>query len=160
MRGSTMEEVGDRFDGDLLGDDPRAAASEAAAAAISVVAETLPTAGKVHLSYGDEDMAEYVAQLTADHLIHGWDLAVATGGDTALDDDLVVARRRVVRRARGAVPLRRRHRRRGSRLRRRAVAAARPLRPRPPVGACLTDLGGRTAPCLSGRVSSWAYAAE
>ena len=89
MRGSTMEEVGDRYDGDLLGDDPRSAASEAAAAAISVVGELLPTAGKVHLSYGDEDMSEYVAQLTADHLIHGWDLAIATGGDTALDDDLV-----------------------------------------------------------------------
>ena len=56
-------------------------------------------AGKVHLSYGDEDMTEYVAQLAADHLIHGWDLAVATGGDTALDDDLVEAVADVVRRA-------------------------------------------------------------
>jgi uncharacterized protein (TIGR03086 family) len=91
MRGSTMEEVGDRFEGDLLGDDPQAAAGTAATDAISVVAETLPTAGKVHLSYGEEDMAEYVAQLTADHLIHGWDLAVATGGTSELDDDLVEA---------------------------------------------------------------------
>jgi uncharacterized protein (TIGR03086 family) len=91
MRGETMEEVGDRFDGDQLGEDPRASARTAAALAMSVVAETLPTAGKVHLSYGEEDMAEYVAQLTADHLIHGWDLAVATGGNSELDDDLVEA---------------------------------------------------------------------
>ena len=91
MQGSTMEEVGDRFDGDLLGDDPHSAAREAASGATSAVAETLPTYGKVHLSYGDEDMGEYVAQLTADHLIHGWDLAVATGGTSELDDDLVEA---------------------------------------------------------------------
>ncbi|WP_432478328.1 TIGR03086 family metal-binding protein [Nocardioides sp. GXQ0305] len=91
MRGSTIEEVGDLFDGDQLGDDPRAAARAAAATALNAVAETLPTAGKVNLSYGEEDMAEYVAQLTADHLIHGWDLAAATGGDTSLDEDLVAA---------------------------------------------------------------------
>ena len=30
-------------------------------------------------------------QLIADHAIHGWDLAVATGGDTAIDDELVAA---------------------------------------------------------------------
>ncbi len=89
MRGSTIEEVGDRFDGDLLGDDPQAAARGAAAEAVAAVGETLPTSGKVHLSYGEEDMAEYVSQLAADHLIHGWDLAAATGGDVDLDEELV-----------------------------------------------------------------------
>lgn len=49
----------------------------------------LPTAGTVHLSYGEESMAEYVHQLAADHLVHGWDLAVATGGDARLDSELV-----------------------------------------------------------------------
>lgn len=89
MRGQTIEEVGDRLDGDLLGDDPRATALDAADQATRVVAETLPTRGKVHLSYGEEDMEEYVAQLAADHLIHAWDLAVATGGDAVLDPELV-----------------------------------------------------------------------
>ena len=34
-------------------------------------------------------MSEYVRQLVADHLIHAWDLAAATGGDRRLDPDLV-----------------------------------------------------------------------
>jgi uncharacterized protein (TIGR03086 family) len=89
MRGSTIEDVGDRFDGDLLGDDPQATARGLAAEATDAVAATLPTDGKVHLSYGDEDMAEYVSQLAADHLIHGWDLAAATGGAVDLDEELV-----------------------------------------------------------------------
>jgi hypothetical protein len=38
---------------------------------------------------GDEDAGEYVRQLAADHLVHAWDLAAATGGDTHLDEDLV-----------------------------------------------------------------------
>ena len=51
--------------------------------------ERLPAGEKVHLSYGDEDPEEYVRQLSADHLIHAWDLAAATGQDRTLDADLV-----------------------------------------------------------------------
>jgi hypothetical protein len=43
----------------------------------------------VHLSYGKEDMAEYVLKLSADHLIHGWDLAAAVGADRTMDAELV-----------------------------------------------------------------------
>jgi uncharacterized protein (TIGR03086 family) len=89
MRGSTIEEVGNRFDGDLLGADPIGSALAAAKEAVAAVAETLPQQGKVHLSYGDEDAAQYVHQLAADHLVHGWDLAVATGRDPRLDPALV-----------------------------------------------------------------------
>jgi uncharacterized protein (TIGR03086 family) len=89
MRGATIEEVGDRFDGDLLGDDPAGRALRAAGQATRTVAETLPTHGSVHLSYGDESMDEYIYQLAADHLIHGWDLAVASGSDPRMDPHLV-----------------------------------------------------------------------
>jgi len=89
MRGSTIEEVGDRFDGDLLGDQPAETALNAAEEATAAVAETLPTQGTVQLSFGETPMDEYVNQLAADHLIHGWDLAAATGGDTQLDPELV-----------------------------------------------------------------------
>jgi uncharacterized protein (TIGR03086 family) len=89
MRGQTIEQVGDRFEGDLLGDDPRWAGRDAAAEAAAAVEETLPAHGTVQLSYGEESMDEYVRQLTADHLVHGWDLAAATGADRELDPGLL-----------------------------------------------------------------------
>ena len=89
MRGDTIEEVGSRFDGDLLGDDPIRSALDAAWEAKETVAQELPGRATVHLSYGEEKAGEYVLQLAADHLIHGWDIAVATGGDVRLDPHLV-----------------------------------------------------------------------
>jgi uncharacterized protein (TIGR03086 family) len=41
----------------------------------------------VHLSFGDTPAEEYVRQLFADHLIHGWDLAVAIGADRTIDPE-------------------------------------------------------------------------
>ena len=89
LRGRTIAEVGSQFDGDLLGDDPLGTARMAADEAVAIVDEIAPSGGHVQLSYGEEDMGEYVRQLCADHLIHGWDLAAATGGDTSLDPELV-----------------------------------------------------------------------
>ncbi len=88
VHGSTIEEVGSRFDGYVLGENPLATSHRAAAEAAAAGDDIAPDA-KVHLSYGDEDAAEYLHQLAADHLVHGWDLAVATGGDTHLDPELV-----------------------------------------------------------------------
>ncbi len=90
-RGATLAEVGDRFDGDVLGADPRGKGRAAAAEAVDAVDRHLPGQGIVHLSFGDVPIAEYVHQLGADHLVHSWDLAVATGQDTALDPELVEA---------------------------------------------------------------------
>jgi uncharacterized protein (TIGR03086 family) len=89
VRGATIADVGDSLDGDLLGDKPGDEAVRNATEALDAVTEKLPAGGKVHLSYGDEDITEYVAQLTFDHLMHAWDLAAATGGDTTFDPELV-----------------------------------------------------------------------
>ena len=86
LAGATIEEVGDRFDGDLLGEDPVARALEAVDVAVGASATDRET---VHLSYGEESTGESLRQMAADHLGHGWDLGGATGGDAALDDDLV-----------------------------------------------------------------------
>jgi len=86
--GATIAEVGDRFDGDLLGSDPVGTAQEAAAAAKAAL--TAGALGRtVHLSFGDTPATEYALQLLADHLIHAWDLAVATGSDPTLDAEAV-----------------------------------------------------------------------
>lgn len=89
--GRTMDEVGDRFDGDVLGDDPRGVASSAADSAVSAVAGHLPGHDHVHLSFGDVPIDEYVWQISADHLIHAWDLASATGQDRSMDPEAVEA---------------------------------------------------------------------
>lgn len=91
MEGATIEEVGDRFDGDVLGEDKIGAALAAARNAISSVATQLPLGGTVHLSFGETPKEEYAMQLAADHLVHGWDLAAATQGDTRMDPHLVHA---------------------------------------------------------------------
>jgi len=44
-----------------------------------------------HLSFGDYSGSDYSAQLFMDTLIHGWDIASATGQDTRLDPELVDA---------------------------------------------------------------------
>src|SRR4051794_8510106 len=89
VQGSTIEEVGDRFDGDVLGDDPGATSRAAATAAVTAIGSRLPDGGTVHLSYGEEQVEEYVRQLVADHLVHGWDLAVSVGASPRLDPEVV-----------------------------------------------------------------------
>src|SRR5262245_6953652 len=82
FEGLTMEQVGDRFDGDLMGDDASSWApllDSATEQAHAVVAQPGALARTVHLSFGDVGGEEYVVQLTADLAVHGWDLARATG---------------------------------------------------------------------------------
>jgi uncharacterized protein (TIGR03086 family) len=87
--GATIEEVGDRFDGDVVGADPAATGWDASAEAAAAVDERLPKGGLVTLSFGEVPIEEYVYQLTADHLIHSWDLAAATGQSRDLDPEVV-----------------------------------------------------------------------
>jgi uncharacterized protein (TIGR03086 family) len=91
MGGSTIAEVGDRFEGDLLGDDPKAAWEESSTEAVRAVQADGAMERIVDLSSGPTPAAEYVSQLYADHLIHAWDLARAVGADERLDPELVDA---------------------------------------------------------------------
>jgi uncharacterized protein (TIGR03086 family) len=88
LAGSTIDEVGDRLDGDLLGDDPVGAWDHSAEEALAAVASA-DLGATVHLSFGDVPASEYLWQLTADAAIHAWDLARATGQAEALDAALV-----------------------------------------------------------------------
>ena len=91
VQGSTIEDVGDQFDGDVLGDDPAAAYAASAVAA----AETFRAPGAMDapalVSYGPVPGSVYCGHRFMDVLVHGWDVAASTGQDTALDADLVDA---------------------------------------------------------------------
>jgi uncharacterized protein (TIGR03086 family) len=89
LAGSTIAEVGDRFDGDVLGDDPVATFQEAAARSIDAIDALDDVDRIVHLSFGDVPAAEYLRQMAADSLIHAWDLAAAIDADDHLDEELV-----------------------------------------------------------------------
>jgi uncharacterized protein (TIGR03086 family) len=89
LRGSTIAEVGDRFEGDVLGDDPKATWNQAMDEAVAAANEPGTLDRTTHLSFGDVPGSEYLMQLFADHLIHGWDLARGIGGEDRLDPELV-----------------------------------------------------------------------
>jgi uncharacterized protein (TIGR03086 family) len=50
LEGRRIDQVGDQFDGDVVGDDPAGAASRAAGQALEVAETVVPRGGKVHLS--------------------------------------------------------------------------------------------------------------
>ena len=89
--GKTLEEVGTKFDGDLLGDDPKGVWARASKEAVSAVQDEGAMTRMVNVSWGQITGREYAEQLFLDHLIHGWDLAMGIGGDTSLDPELVEA---------------------------------------------------------------------
>ncbi len=92
FEGLTIEQVGGRFEGDLMGDDASAWPGLLASSigeAHAVVAQPGALERTVHLSFGDASGQEYVMQLTVDLAIHAWDLARATGQDDTLDPGAV-----------------------------------------------------------------------
>jgi uncharacterized protein (TIGR03086 family) len=91
LEGQTLDEVGDRFDGDVLGDDPKGAWKTSARRAVEAVHDAGAMERTTHLSFGDVPGSEYTMQLFADHLIHAWDVARGAGGDDRLNPELVDA---------------------------------------------------------------------
>lgn len=89
--GETIEQVGDRFEGDILGGD----FSEAfrLSGRLAVAAFKVPGAmdAPCAVSYGPVPGSIYCGHRFTDVLVHGWDLGAATGGDTELPAELVEA---------------------------------------------------------------------
>ncbi len=91
MSGSTIAEVGDRLDGDVLGDDPLGAYRRSASEADAAFRAEGAMDAQANVSYGPVPGRVYAGHRLVDVLVHGWDLAVATGLDTTLRSDLVDA---------------------------------------------------------------------
>lgn len=89
LEGKTLEEVGDRFEGDILGDDPKRAWEQAAGASARALEQDGILERTVHLSYGEDSARSYLFQMFTDHLIHAWDLARGIGADERLEPELV-----------------------------------------------------------------------
>jgi uncharacterized protein (TIGR03086 family) len=91
VAGKTLDEVGDRFEGDVLGSDPQAAWDHATAGAEDALRAPRALGGRVHTLMGRIPTREYAMQLFGDVVVHGWDLARAVGADERLDPELVEA---------------------------------------------------------------------
>jgi uncharacterized protein (TIGR03086 family) len=83
LDGETIAQVGDRYDGDVLGDSPVAAWERAAETSRAAWLKASPD-DVVHLSFGDNPALEYGEQMLADLLIHGWDLSRGASLDESM----------------------------------------------------------------------------
>lgn len=78
LRGESLEQVGDAYDGDVLGADPLAAWRRAMTTSMLAWAQADP-AERVQTSLGPIEVAEYAHQMLLDLTVHGWDLAAGAG---------------------------------------------------------------------------------
>ncbi|MGH3520492.1 MAG: TIGR03086 family metal-binding protein [Haloechinothrix sp.] len=88
LRGATLAEVGDRFDGDVLGADPIGAWERSSAAARAAWTEPGVLDRSVHVTSGVIDAREYGWQMVTDLAVHGWDLAVGIAAANPIGDEL------------------------------------------------------------------------
>jgi uncharacterized protein (TIGR03086 family) len=89
--GKSIAEVGDRLDGDVLGDDPVAAYDASAKRSAAAFRKPGALEAPCAVSYGPVPGEVYAGHRLLDTLIHGWDVAKATGQATTLDPQLVDA---------------------------------------------------------------------
>lgn len=92
LEGKTIREVGDIYDGDLIGSSDIGLAVQwdnAATKAEEAVAHA-DLEATVHVSYGDVTVAEYLRESAADQLIHAWDLGQAIGVSVTFDEDIAL----------------------------------------------------------------------
>lgn len=78
LAGAGLDEVGDAYDGDVLGADPLASWRAAVGPSLRAWA-TADVDGTVEVSSGPLAVGEYARQMLVDLVVHGWDLATALG---------------------------------------------------------------------------------
>lgn len=88
LAGGRIEEAGDRYEGDVLGENPIATWEVASRESRNAWLQPGATERTVHLSFGDAHASLYLWQMTFDLTVHAWDLARAIGADEDLDPSL------------------------------------------------------------------------
>jgi uncharacterized protein (TIGR03086 family) len=89
LAGKTKDEIGDKYDGDLLGDHPKLNFASIAETAVLAVRDFDALDRTVHLSYGDWPAREYLKHITSFRGLRAYDIAKFIGADTTLPPDLV-----------------------------------------------------------------------
>src|SRR6478672_11351261 len=89
--GTTIESVGSRLDGDVLGPDPAGSYATSAKAAAAVFLRPGALEAPCAVSYGPVPGSVYAGHRFIDVLIHGWDLATATGQPSPVTPELAEA---------------------------------------------------------------------
>ncbi|MFG1602644.1 TIGR03086 family metal-binding protein [Actinoplanes sp. NPDC049265] len=84
LAGEGLEQVGDRYDGDVLGDDPVRAWDRAAARSLAAW-KGADLSGTARFSFGEAPLTVYAEQMLLDLTVHEWDLARATRQPESLD---------------------------------------------------------------------------
>ncbi len=88
LRGETLGDVGDRYDGDVLGAEPTLAWDRAAAGSLEAWQTLVREGLRVHTSVGQIPVEEYAEQMHLDLVVHGWDLARGAGLDASVPADV------------------------------------------------------------------------
>jgi uncharacterized protein (TIGR03086 family) len=91
LRGETLEQVGDRYDGDVLGEQPGARWRRAVAGSTMAFGQVPDAGTPVHVSAGRISAREYAQQMLVDLTVHGWDLSRGAGVSFAAVPDAVEA---------------------------------------------------------------------
>jgi hypothetical protein len=90
LAGRTMDEAGkSKFDGDLLGGDPRAAFAAIVKTACAAAEALEDLERTVHCSFGDYPAREYLWQINGFRGLRAWEIAREIGVDPTLPDALV-----------------------------------------------------------------------
>lgn len=87
VAGKTIAEVGDKYDGDVLWDDPVEAWNDAINKALQAV-EACDLNGPAHLSYAETTNHKYITEIASDVLIHGWDVGQSINCSVIFDRKL------------------------------------------------------------------------
>jgi len=89
LAGRTIDEVGDKYGGDLLGGDPLERYDRLNDAATVAVNRPIDPDDVVHLSYGDFPVTTYLEHISTYRAFQAWSIAKHIGLDYSLPPELV-----------------------------------------------------------------------
>ncbi len=86
LTGKTIDEVGDQYNGDLLGEDPASIWREAAKASATAFKAPGALDGTINSSMGPSPATQYAVEMTSDLIAHRWDLGQGIGQEQHFSD--------------------------------------------------------------------------